>query len=180
MRSGEWAPSTPVADTASRARWASRAKTFGRLGTVAAFATSGAAQYFADADNPNLNGSERTGRVVGQMGTVGTASAVGGWGGAVGGAAIGTMICPGVGTVVGGVVGGIVGGGLAGGVVDHFNDSIVNWSGDAANAVHDWGAGQIDQIHDDINTVKDSGSGAADTAGKVLDDITPDIDLTPW
>jgi uncharacterized protein YukE len=155
MRRGAWAPAREVADDAARAQWATRAKWFGRAGAVTAFATAGVGQYFADADNPNLDASERTGRIAAQTVTVGGASALGAWGGAAGGAAIGTAICPGVGTVVGGVVGGIVGGGVAGGVVDHFNDTVVDWAGDASNAVEDFA--------DD----------AVDKAGEVLDDITP-------
>jgi hypothetical protein len=174
-RKGVWVGAQEVPDVAERAKWAGRAETFGKLGTVAAFVTAGAGQYFADAGNPNLNTNERVGRITAQTATVGTASALGGWGGAMGGAAIGTAICPGVGTVIGGVVGGIVGGGVAGGLVDHFNDSVVNWAGGAADDVADWTSGAYDDV-------KDFGSGAVDKAGEVLDDITPDIhvDLTPW
>jgi uncharacterized protein YukE len=170
MRKGVWAPAKPVPDLATKAKWASRAERFGKFGTAAAFLTAGVGQYFADAGNPNLNGAERTGRIGMQTLTVGGASAVGGWAGAIagaeGGAAIGTMICPGigtaVGTVVGGVVGGIVGGGVLGGLADHFNDTVVDWAGNAAD------------------DVKDAVGEGLDTAGKILDDITPDIDLTPW
>jgi uncharacterized protein YukE len=180
MRRGVWAPSQTVADTATRAKWAGRATTLGRLGAAAALVTAGAGQYFADADNPNLDGAERTGRVVTQTATVGTASAVGGWGGAAGGAAIGTMICPGVGTVVGGVIGGIAGGGLAGGVVDHFNDSIVEWGGNAADDVADWGGDRIAEIDHGLDQAGDAIDSGLDKAGEVLDDLTPDVDLTPW
>jgi uncharacterized protein YjbJ (UPF0337 family) len=162
MRNGVWHGAEEVADDAARAKWAARASTFGKAGTVAAFVTAGVGQYFADANNPNLNGTERTGRIVAQSATVGTASAVGGWGGAMGGAAIGTMICPGVGTVVGGVVGGIIGGGVLGGLADHFNDGLVDWAGGAADDVADF-AGDV-----------------KDKAGDLIDDITPDVDLTPW
>jgi hypothetical protein len=172
MRKGAWAPAQEVPDLAERAKWASRAETFGKFGTVAAFATAGVGQFFADSGK-GYSTSERTGRIIGQTATVGTASALGGWGGAAGGAAIGTMICPGVGTVIGGVVGGIVGGGVAGGLVDHFNDSVVNWTGNAAQDVSDW-------TQDAASNVKDTVSSGLDKAGKVLDDITPDIDLTPW
>jgi hypothetical protein len=155
MRRGVWAPAREVADDAARAQWAGRARWFGRAGAVTAFATAGVGQYFADANNPNLDGSERTGRIAAQTVTVGGASALGAWGGAAGGAAIGTAICPGVGTVIGGVVGGIVGGGVAGGVVDHFNDTVVDWAGDVSN------------------TVEDVGGDIIEGAGEVLDDITP-------
>jgi hypothetical protein len=155
MRRGVWAPAREVADDAARAQWATRAKWFGRAGAVTAFATAGVGQYFADANNPNLDGSERTGRIAAQTVTVGGASALGAWGGAAAGAAIGTAICPGIGTVVGGVVGGIVGGGVVGGVVDHFNDSVVDWAGDVSN------------------TVEDVGGDIIEGAGEVLDDITP-------
>ena len=155
LRRGSWVGAREVADDATRAVWAQRATNLGRGGAVLAVATAGVGQYFADAGDPNLDGSERTGRIVAQSATVGGASALGAWGGAAGGAAIGTAICPGVGTVIGGVVGGIVGGGVAGGIVDHFNDSVVDWAGDASNAVEDF-AGD-----------------ALDTAGDVLDDITP-------
>jgi hypothetical protein len=171
-RKGAWAPAQEVPDLAERTKWASRAETFGRFGTVAAFATAGVGQYFADSGK-DYSTSERTGRIIGQTATVGTASALGGWGGAAGGAAIGTMICPGVGTVIGGVVGGIVGGGVAGGLVDHFNDSVVDWSGNAAQDVTDW-------TQNAAGDVKDTVSSGLDKAGEVLDDITPDIDLTPW
>lgn len=154
-RGGVWAPAREVPDEAARAMWGSRAQWFGRAGAATAVVTSGVGQYFADAQNPELDGSERTGRIVAQSATVGTASALGGWGGAAGGAAIGTMILPGVGTVIGGVVGGIIGGGLAGGIVDHFNDSVVDWAGDVSNDVEEF-AGD-----------------ALDTAGEVLDDLTP-------
>ena len=83
------------------------------------------------------------------------------------------MICLGVGTVIGGVVGGIVGGGVAGGLVDHFNDSVVDWSGNAAQDVTDW-------TQDAASNVKDTVELRARQGGKVLDDITPDVDLTPW
>jgi len=172
MRKGTWAPAQEVPDLASRAKWASRAETFGKFGTVTAFATAGVGQYFADSGK-DYSTSERTGRIIGQTATVGTASALGGWGGAAGGAAIGTMICPGVGTVVGGVVGGIVGGGVAGGLVDHFNDSVVDWTGNAAQDVTDW-------TQNAASDVKDMVSSGLDKAGDVLDDITPDVDLTPW
>lgn len=155
MRRGTWAGAREVADDAARAQWAGRAKWFGRAGAATALVTAGAGQYFADAGNPNLDGSERTGRIAAQTVTVGGASALGAWGGAAGGAAIGTAICPGVGTVVGGVVGGIVGGGLAGGVVDHFNDSVVDWAGDVSN------------------TVEDAAGDFVEGAGDVLDDLTP-------
>ena len=155
MRSGVWAPAREVADDAARAQWATRAKWFGRAGGATALVTAGAGQYFADAGNPNLDGSERTGRVAMQTATVGTASAVGAWGGATAGAAIGTAICPGVGTVVGGVVGGIVGGGVAGGIVDAVNDGVVDWAGDVSN------------------TVEEVGGDLLEGAGEVLDDLTP-------
>jgi type VII secretion system ESX-1 substrate len=155
MRRGVWEPAREVADDAARAQWATRAKWLGRGGAAAALVTAGVGQYFADEGNPNLDGSERTGRITAQTVTVGGASALGAWGGAAGGAAIGTMICPGVGTVIGGVVGGIVGGGVAGGIVDHFNDGVVDWAGDASNAV--------EEFADD----------ALDKAGDVLDDLTP-------
>ena len=162
MRRGVWAPAQEVPDAATRAQWAGRAKWFGRAGTAAAFITAGAAQYFDDSDNPNLNTQERTGRVVAQSATVGGAAALGGWGGAVGGAAIGTAICPGVGTVVGGVVGGIVGGGVAGGIVDHFNDSVVDWAGNAADDSWNW----------TTNAVSD--------AGDTVDSVTPWDGVAPW
>lgn len=162
MRRGVWAPATEVADDATRAELAARASTLGKGGAALAIVTAGVGQYFADAGDPNLDGSERTGRIVAQSATVGTASALGAWGGAAGGAAIGTMICPGVGTVIGGVVGGIVGGGLAGGIVDHFNDAVVDWAGDFSNTVEDVGGDIVDGAGDLI-----------EGAGDVLDDITP-------
>jgi uncharacterized protein YukE len=173
MRRGVWAPAQPVPDAAARAQWASRAKWFGRAGTVAAFATAGAAQYFDDLDNPSLNTPERVGRVGAQTVTVGGAAALGGWGGAVGGAAIGTAICPGVGTVVGGVVGGIVGGGVAGGVVDHFNDSVVTWAGNAADTTWDWTSTAA-------GNVADWTSGAAEYTGDKVDSLTPWDGVAPW
>jgi hypothetical protein len=48
-----------------------------------------------------------------------------------------------------------VGGGLAGGVVDHFNDTVVDWAGDVSNDIEE-GVGDL-----------------VDGAGEVLDDITP-------
>ena len=155
MRRGAWAPAREVPDAAARAQWAGRAQWLGRAGAAASIVTSGVGQYFADANNPNLDGSERAGRITAQAVTAGGASALGAWGGAAGGAAIGTMICPGVGTVIGGVVGGIVGGGLAGGIVDHFNDSVVDWAGDVSNDIEE-GVGDF-----------------VEGAGEVLDDITP-------
>ncbi|HMJ95542.1 MAG TPA: hypothetical protein VK486_06800 [Thermoleophilaceae bacterium] len=172
-RGGIWAPAEPVPDMTARAQWAGRAKLFGRAGTAAAFITAGAAQYFDDQGNPNLNTPERVGRVGAQSVTVGGAAALGGWGGAVGGAAIGTAICPGVGTVVGGVVGGIVGGGLAGGVVDHFNDSVVNWAGTAADDTWDWTTNAA-------SDVSDWTSGAADYTGDKVDSVTPWDGVAPW
>ena len=162
MRRGVWAPAREVADDAARAQWATRANWFGRAGAATALVTAGVGQYFADANNPNLDGSERTGRIAAQTVTVGGASALGAWGGAAGGAAIGTAICPGVGTVIGGVVGGIVGGGLAGGVVDHFNDTVVDWAGDVSNTVEDFGSDLAEGAGDLV-----------DGAGEVLDDLTP-------
>jgi uncharacterized protein YukE len=162
MRKGVWAPPEELPDMAARAQWATRAKWFGRAGMAAAFVTAGAGQYFDDLGNPNLDTAQRAGRVGAQTVTVGGAAALGGWGGAVGGAAIGTAICPGVGTVVGGVVGGIVGGGLAGGVVDHFNDSVVNWAGNAADDAWNWT------------------SNAASDVGDKLDSITPWDGVAPW
>jgi hypothetical protein len=162
MRKGVWADPQEVPDLAARAEWATRAKWFGRAGMAAAFVTAGVGQYFDDADNPNLDTAQRSGRVAAQTVTVGGAAALGGWGGAVGGAAIGTAICPGVGTVVGGVIGGIVGGGVAGGVVDHFNDSVVNWAGNAADDTAGW-----------------IGDKASD-AGDALDSITPWDGVAPW
>jgi hypothetical protein len=162
MRKGVWVDATTVADDATRAELAARAAKLGKGGAALAIVTAGVGQYFADANNPNLDGSERAGRIIAQSATVGTASAAGAWAGAAGGAAIGTAICPGVGTVVGGVVGGIVGGGIAGGVVDHFNDAVVNWAGDFSNTVEDVGG-------DVVDGAKDLVSGAGD----VLDDITP-------
>lgn len=157
VRRGAWADPQVVPDTATRGQWASRAKTFGRFGTAAAFATAGVGQYFDDLDDPTLNGSERAGRIGMQTATVGTASALGGWGGAVGGAAIGTAICPGVGTVVGGVIGGIAGGALSGGIVDKFNDAAVDWAGDVVDSID---MPDIDMPDIDIDL--------------------PDVDLTPW
>ena len=142
-------------DLAARAQWATRAKWFGRAGMAAAFVTAGVGQYFDDADNPNLDTAQRSGRIGAQTVTVGGAAALGGGGGAVGGMGIGTAICPGVGTVVGGFVGGIVGGGVAGGLVDHFNDSVVNWAGNAADDAAGWVGDKLDD------------------AGDVLDSITP-------
>jgi hypothetical protein len=162
MRRGVWAPATEVADDATRAELAARASKLGKGGAALAVVTAGVGQYFADAGNPNLDGSERAGRIVAQSATVGTASALGAWGGAAGGAAIGTMICPGVGTVIGGVVGGIVGGGLAGGIVDHFNDAVVDWAGDFSNTVEDVGGDIVEGAGDLV-----------EGAGDVLDDITP-------
>lgn len=162
MRKGAWVDATTVADDATRAELAARASQLGKGGAALAIVTAGVGQYFADANNPNLDASERTGRIIAQSATVGTASAAGAWAGAAGGAAIGTMICPGVGTVIGGVVGGIVVGGIAGGVVDHFNDAVVNWAGDFSNTVEDVGGNIVDGA-------KDLVSGAGD----VLDDITP-------
>jgi hypothetical protein len=173
MRSGVWAPAQPVPDTAARAQWASRAKLFGRLGAGAAFVTAGAGQYFNDLDNPNLNNPERAGRVGAQTVTVGGAAALGGWGGAAGGAAIGTMICPGVGTVVGGVVGGIVGGGVAGGIADHFNDTVVDWAGTAADDAWDWGSTAA-------SDAADWTSGAAEYTGDKVDSVTPWDGVAPW
>ena len=138
VRRGVWAGAQEVPDAATRAQWATRAKWFGRAGGAASLLTAGAGQFFDDLDNPNLNGAERTGRVVGQTATVGVAGAAGGWAAAAGGAAIGTAICPGVGTVIGGVIGGIAGGALAGGLVDKFNDGIVDWAGGAADGVADF------------------------------------------
>jgi uncharacterized protein YukE len=154
VRKGVWQDSREVPDMATRAQWAERASRFGKAGTAAAFITAGVGQYFGDAGNPNLDTSARAGRIAMQTATVGTASAVGAWGGAAGGAAIGTAICPGPGTVIGGVVGGIVGSGVAGGIVDHFNDGVVDWAGHAADDVADG--------------VKDFTSGAEHTAGKVF------------
>jgi hypothetical protein len=164
MRRGIWAPAQEVPDAAARAQWATRAKWFGRAGSVASLVTAGAGQYFDDLDNPNLNGAERTGRVAAQTATVGVAGAAGGWAGAAGGAAIGTMICPGVGTVVGGVIGGIAGGALAGGVVDKFNDSVVDWAGGAADDVSNF-VSDIDMPDIDMPDI---------------DIDLPDVDLTPW
>jgi hypothetical protein len=166
MRKGVWADAQEVPDLASRAEWATRAKWFGRGGMAAAFVTAGVGQYFSDAGNPNLDTAQRSGRIAAQTVTVGGASALGGWGGAVGGAAIGTAICPGVGTVVGGVVGGIIGGGVAGGLADHFNDSVVNWAGNAADDAWNWTS----------NAGSDIGnwaSGAVSDAGDVLDSLNP-------
>ncbi len=173
MRRGVWAPAQPVPDTAARAQWASRAKLFGRLGAGAAFVTAGAGQYFNDLDNPNLNNQERTGRVAAQTATVGGAAALGGWGGAVGGAAIGTAICPGVGTVIGGVVGGVVAGGVAGGIADHFNDTVVDWAGTAADDAWNWGEGAA-------SDVSDWTSGAAEYTGDKVDSVTPWDGVAPW
>ena len=159
VRRGTWAPAQAVPDAASRAQWATRAKWFGRAGGAASLLTAGAGQFFDDMDNPNLNGNERTGRVVAQTATVGVAGAGGAWAGAAGGAALGTMICPGVGTVIGGVVGGIVGGGLAGGLVDKFNDGVVDWAGGAMDSA--------------VEAVKDIDIDLPDI------DL-PDVDLTPW
>ncbi len=152
VRRGVWAGAQEVPDSAARAQWASRARTFGRAGAAASFLTAGVGQYFDDLDDPNLNTAERSGRIGMQTLTVGGASAAGGWAAAAGGAAIGTAICPGVGTVIGGVVGGIAGGALAGGIVDKFNDGLVDLGGDLAD-------------------------GAADLVGSI--DL-PDVDLTPW
>ena len=52
--------------------------------------------------------------------------------------------------------------GLAGGVVDHFNDSVVDWAGDVSNTVEDLG-GDIAEGAGDL----------VDGAGEVLDDLTP-------
>lgn len=166
LRKGAWAPAREVPDLTTRAQWATRAKWFGRAGIATAFVTAGAGQWLSDANDPNLETSERVGRTAAQTVTVGGASALGGWGGAAGGAAIGTAICPGVGTVVGGVVGGIVGGGVAGAVADELNDTVVSWAGDAANAVEDWAgeaASDVDEALDD----------AKDAAGDLLEDLTP-------
>ena len=172
-RRGVWAPSQTVPDEAARAQWASRAKWFGRAGAAAAFITAGAAQYFNDSDNPNLNTAERTGRVTAQTVTVGGAAALGGWGGAAAGATIGTAICPVVGTVVGGVVGGIVGGGLAGGLVDHFNDGVVDWAGTAADDSWNWTTNAA-------SDVSDWTSDAVENTGDKLDSVTPWEGVTPW
>ena len=172
-RKGVWASSQTVPDEAARAQWASRAKLFGRAGTAVAFVTAGASQYFDDMDNPNLNTPERVGRVGAQSVTVGGAAALGGWGGAVGGAAIGTAICPGVGTVVGGVVGGIVGGGVAGGIADHFNDTVVNWAGNAADDTWNWTQGAANDLADGVST-------ATDFAGDKVDSVTPWDGVAPW
>jgi hypothetical protein len=162
VRRGVWAGPQTVPDSATRAQWASRANTFGKFGTVTAFATAGVGQYFDDLDDPSLNTSERAGRIGMQTATVGGASALGGWGGAAGGAAIGTMICPGVGTVIGGVIGGIAGGALAGGIVDKFNDGLVDLGGDIADGVSDF-VGDIEMPDIDMPDID-----------------LPDVDLTPW
>jgi uncharacterized protein YukE len=173
LRKGVWAPAEEVPDMATRAQWATRAKWFGRAGAAAAFVTAGVGQYFDDADNPNLDNAQRAGRVGAQTVTVGGAAALGGWGGAVGGAAIGTAICPGVGTVVGGVVGGIVGGGVAGGLVDHFNDSVVNWAGNATDDAWNWTS---NAAGDAANWA----SSAASDVGDKLDSVTPWDGVAPW
>jgi len=173
LRRGVWANAQTVPDEAARAQWATRAKWFGRAGAVTAFATAGASQYFDDLDNPNLNTEQRVGRIGAQTVTVGGASALGGWGGAVGGAAIGTAICPGPGTVIGGVIGGIAGGGLAGGLADHFNDGFVDWAGNAADDTWEWTSTAA-------GDAKEWTEGAADYAGDKVDSVTPWDGVAPW
>jgi len=149
-RSGAWTSAREVPDLAARAKWAGRASTLGRAGAVASFATAGIDQWMTDSSDPSLETSERVGRTAAQTATVGGASALGGWGGAAGGAAIGTAIVPGVGTVVGGVVGGVVGSGGAGWVADEFNDSVVDFAGDAANTIED-GLDDAGEVLDSLN-----------------------------
>ena len=39
---------------------------------------------------------------------------------------------------------------------------------------------QIDAIEEDWAELEEGFDSAVDEAGEVLDDITPDVDLTPW
>jgi hypothetical protein len=51
---------------------------------------------------------------------------------------------------------------VAGGLVDHFNDSVVNWAGNAADGAANWA------------------SNAATDVGDTLDSVTPWDGVAPW
>ena len=151
--------------SASRAAWLSGLKWTGRVAKPLTFATSAAEQAIRDWNDPTLSTEAKVGRSAYRGAVQGGAALAGAWAGAQAGAAIGSFGGP-VGTVVGGVVGGLVGGavasGAAGWVVDHTVDAV----GDGV----DWAAEQTSAAWDNAT---DIAGDALDTAGDVIDDITP-------
>lgn len=134
-----------VADEAARARFATNAARF-RYGSWALSPVfAGAGQYFADSANPALTTPQRVGRIGAQAVTVGGASIAAS---VLAGAALGSVVPVG-GTAVGAAVGFVVGAAAsigAGAVMDHFNDGIVDWAGNAAQSVSDTVGGALDKI----------------------------------
>lgn len=127
-------PAAKAAADAEKARWS-------RLGNGLSVVGPAVGQVLSDADNPQYSTAERAGRAAAQGATVGGASILGGAAAsAAAGAALGSVV-PGAGTVVGGVVGlaaGAIGGYFAAGAMDSVNDDIVDWAGDATDALFSW------------------------------------------
>jgi hypothetical protein len=198
-RGGQYVPSQTVPDEAARAQWAGRAKWIGRGGHVLAFGAAGLDQWVRDGGRTDLTTTDRVGRTAGAATVVGGASVAGGMagaaagfaGGAKAGAVIGgaigsvipgagTLAGAGVGSAIGGVVGavggGIVGSGLAQAAAGEFQDAAADAGEYVANRVVDGFNDRVDLAVD----AWDKTEGAREWASNALDDITPDIDVTPW
>jgi hypothetical protein len=107
-RDGVYVPPRRVEDTEKKLLHENRAKWARNGGFGLGFVTAGIDRAVQDAGRPDLNGRERSTRIVLSTVAVGLGSIAG----ATIGGTIGSAIAPGPGTVVGGIVGGMVGAGV--------------------------------------------------------------------